>query len=253
MKQTRNIARHSFASILSVIVATLILKTIALGQVIPRWIPTGNLNIARSGHTATLLPNGKVLVVGGDSSGSGELYDPATGTWSLTGSLNTPTGGHTATLLPNGKVLVVGDYNDRAELYDPATETWSLTGSLNMKPRQGHTATLLPNGQVLVVAGATDLDIGGGDLLQCRAIRSGQWDLERHRQPPNRAHWPHCNPAAGRNGLSRWRLGSGGPRSQFCLLRLPQQRRTLRASLRDIVCHSQPQHSALEPHRNAFA
>jgi WD40 repeat protein len=179
MKQTRNIARHSFASILSVIVATLILKTIALGQVIPRWIPTGSLNIARSGHTATLLPNGKVLVVGGDSSGSGELYDPATGTWSLTGSLNTPTGGHTATLLPNGKVLVVGDYNDRAELYDPATETWSLTGSLNMKPRQGHTATLLPNGQVLVVAGATDLDIGGEIFSSAELYdpASGTWSV----------------------------------------------------------------------------
>ena len=63
-------------------------------------------------HTATLLPNGKVLVAGGyDSSGtlaSAELYDPASGTWTATGSLATARVCHTATLLPNGKVLVAG-------------------------------------------------------------------------------------------------------------------------------------------------
>ena len=73
---------------------------------------TGSLNIPRFLHTATLLPNGKVLVAGGDS-GSGdlssaELYDLASGTWSATGSLNTARSSHTATLLPNGKVLVAG-------------------------------------------------------------------------------------------------------------------------------------------------
>ena len=67
---------------------------------------------ARDFHTATLLPNGKVLVAGG-ANGSGflasaELYDPATGTWSATGSLNTARYQHTATLLADGKVLVVG-------------------------------------------------------------------------------------------------------------------------------------------------
>ena len=64
-------------------------------------------------HTATLLPNGKVLVAGGCGIGShslssAELYDPATGSWSGTGSLGTARSEHTATLLPNGKVLVAG-------------------------------------------------------------------------------------------------------------------------------------------------
>jgi hypothetical protein len=74
---------------------------------------TGSLAAARYDHTATLLPNGKVLVAGGDD-GSGlvfasaELYDPASGTWTGTGSLGAARYEHTATLLPNGKVLVAG-------------------------------------------------------------------------------------------------------------------------------------------------
>ena len=63
-------------------------------------------------HTATLLPNGKVLVAGGSIAAaalsSAELYDPASGTWTATGSLGTARDSHTATLLPNGKVLVAG-------------------------------------------------------------------------------------------------------------------------------------------------
>src|SRR5438034_7345390 len=73
--------------------ATLVLGTtkVASAQTTyPSWSYTGNLNIARYGHTATLLQNGKVLVVGGyGGETSAELYDPATGTWSITGSQNT--------------------------------------------------------------------------------------------------------------------------------------------------------------------
>ncbi|PYS59471.1 MAG: hypothetical protein DMF74_21220, partial [Acidobacteria bacterium] len=131
------------------------------------WSNTGSLNTARLAHTATLLPNGKVLIAAGfdyeyNSLNTAELYDPATGTWSRTGSLNMSRVYHTATLLLNGKVLVEGgvDENilrpsapvDSAELYDPATGTWSNTGSLNTA-RLAHTATLLSNGKVLVAAG----------------------------------------------------------------------------------------------------
>ena len=78
------------------------------------WTATGSLNTARVQHTATLLPNGKVLVAGGKiASGlfseSAEIYDPASGTWTATGSLNNPRFSHSATLLPNGMVLVAGD------------------------------------------------------------------------------------------------------------------------------------------------
>src|SRR6266700_2911199 len=75
------------------------------------WTATGSLNTGRFLHTATLLPNGMVLVAGGldsnfHSSASAELYDPASGTWTATGSLNTARAEHTATLLSNGMVLV---------------------------------------------------------------------------------------------------------------------------------------------------
>jgi len=99
--------------------------------------PTGSLSAARESHTATLLPDGKVLVAGGYNSSylsSAELYNPSNGTWTATGSMAAARGSHTATLLPDGRVLVAGDYNgssylSSAELYDPSNGTWTATGS----------------------------------------------------------------------------------------------------------------------------
>jgi hypothetical protein len=137
------------------------------------WAVTGRLNMSRTGHTATLLPNGKVLVAGGvnNNLGSGriiyttmnsaELYDPVTGAWNYTGNLMQRRELHTATLLQNGQVLVAGGFDyetaynpttvlNSAELFDPATGQWRLTGSLNTitgRPR----AALLADGTVLAV------------------------------------------------------------------------------------------------------
>jgi WD40 repeat protein len=122
------------------------------------WVTTGSPNVMRwQYHTATLLPNGKVLVAGGAGSDtSAELYDLASGTWTTTGSPKNARIYHTATLLPNGKVLVVGGADAgilaTAELYDPATGAWTLTGPLNTA-RYIHRATLLANGKVLVTGG----------------------------------------------------------------------------------------------------
>jgi ELWxxDGT repeat protein/VCBS repeat-containing protein len=147
----------------------------------PIWTPTGSLNVARTAHTATLLPSGKVLVVGGyGPSGllkSAELYDPATGAWTATGNLQAARTGHTAVLLPNGKVLVTGGlgtfgFLKSAELYNPATGTWSATGSLK-NARAGHTAAPLPNGKVLVAGGLGLLGILKGAELYDPA--TGTW------------------------------------------------------------------------------
>jgi hypothetical protein len=124
------------------------------------WTLTGSLNIRRALHTATLLPNGKVLVAGGDGAGkSAELYEPGTGMWTPTGPMTTNRWFHTATLLPNGKVLVAGGYAygasgelSTAELYDPATGLWTATAAMANR-REYHRATLLPNGKVLVTGG----------------------------------------------------------------------------------------------------
>ena len=124
------------------------------------------------GHTATLLPNGKVLLAGGfvnsvwdygssiaDSGTS--LYDSVTGVFSGTGNMTASRGGHTATLLANGKVLIAGGAAQdptgtglaSAELYDPNTGTFTQTGSMAVG-RFLHTATQLQNGRVLIVGGS---------------------------------------------------------------------------------------------------
>ena len=126
------------------------------------WTLTGSMMTMRAHHTATLLPNGKILVTGGMGGAvlsSSELYEPATETWTPTGSMTVARTGHTATLLPNGKVLVTGGFGAlaSAELYDPATGMWTPTGSM-ATGRTGHTATLLTEGKVLVA--------GGEDIFQ---------------------------------------------------------------------------------------
>jgi hypothetical protein len=123
------------------------------------WSATGSMATPRVGHTATLLTNGKVLVVNGGTSVnlpslmSAELYDPATGLWSPAGSTTNRHEWSTATQLANGKVLVTG--STTVEIYNPDTNTWSTTGAMAIW-RTGHTATLLPDSRVLVTGGGFD-------------------------------------------------------------------------------------------------
>src|SRR6202030_328882 len=173
----------------SAVAVPLLLGSTPVSSLAPEATPftfdnTGSLTTARARHTATLLPNGKVLLAGGfDSSGdaltSAELYDPGSGTWTATGSLSTARYHHTATLLPNGKVLVAGGQGTStnaiasAELYDPASGTWTVTGSLNTA-RARHSATLLPNGKVLV-AGGNDISSNALASAELYDSTSGSW------------------------------------------------------------------------------
>ncbi|HYX44498.1 MAG TPA: kelch repeat-containing protein, partial [Acidimicrobiales bacterium] len=145
-----------------------------------QWTPTGPMNDYRFQHTATLLPDGRVLVAGGFGGGpvgstanaqsvvdTAEIYDPVTNAWTLTDNLNVRRALHTAERLPDGRVLVAGGrtcnlpppatcnftfVTNTAEIFDPATQQWTLTGSLSA-PRHTTASVVLPDGRVLVPAG----------------------------------------------------------------------------------------------------
>ena len=162
------------------------------------WSATGSLNTARHHHTATLLPNGKVLVAGGyDSSGalaSAELYDPATGTWSATGSLSTARYSTRRRCCPTARCSSQEDltafYLSSAELYDPASGTWSATGSLG-------TARITTRRRCCPTARCSSQeDLAAASFSQRGTVRSGQRDLDRHRQPRHRTLCPHGDVAA---------------------------------------------------------
>jgi hypothetical protein len=139
------------------------------------WVATGAMiNDHSEGHALTLLPDGRVLVVGGWGSVSAELFNPGTRQWSAADGMlarNNPT----AALLSDGRVLVAGGdhYGARsdtyemfaaAELYDPRTELWTATGSM-IEARSRASATLLSDGQVLVAGGNVTVPKAGGSRV----------------------------------------------------------------------------------------
>ncbi|RSM44428.1 kelch repeat-containing protein [Amycolatopsis balhimycina DSM 5908] len=139
------------------------------------WVVTGSLAQARTGHQATLLPDGTVLVTGGDpvvapggtldphSLATAERYNPKDGTWSAAAPM--PGGGrtgHRALLLSSGFVLVTGGTGTpertagyrSALVYDPDHDTWTTVSGL-LQGRSAHAVTELPDNRVLVAAGVS--------------------------------------------------------------------------------------------------
>ena len=134
------------------------------------FTPTGDMSSSRSGHTAVLLADGRVLIAGGRSATqnlvSAELYDPSTGTFSLAGALPAPIWQlQIGALLTDGRVLLTGcavPCNSAiAELYDPVAGTFSPTGV----PSTAGTTTLLADGRVLVAGGGCAPDGTGAAQL----------------------------------------------------------------------------------------
>jgi hypothetical protein len=125
------------------------------------WARLASLATGRIDQTATVLQDGRVLVVGGsqeaeaDQLATAEIFNPKTNVWSAAGSMAYPRARHTATLLADGRVLVVGGLGPgrgNSEIYDPRTNTWSPAGNLN-SARANHQAVLLGDGRVLVMGG----------------------------------------------------------------------------------------------------
>lgn len=154
----------------------------------------GSMAEGRDSHTATRLKDGKVLIAGGGmdwwgSTGTAELFDPATETFSAVGKMISMRSAHTATLLNDGKVLIAGgvDWNAfimvaAAEIYDPATGTFTVTGSM-VEPRWWHTATVLADGRVLFTGGTVrntgyyDYDTRGRDSVEIYDPATGTFSL----------------------------------------------------------------------------
>jgi N-acetylneuraminic acid mutarotase len=142
------------------------------------WTPVGAMLEPRFSHSATLLPNNKVLVAGGSAARSpesnralrgAELFDPATGQWTASPPMAEGRFGHPAVSLKDGRVLVVGGAMTIGrgqyaalgfcEIYDATANAWTTTGSLG-SARKAHQATLLADGSVLVCGG----DIAGVNI-----------------------------------------------------------------------------------------
>jgi WD40 repeat protein len=155
------------------------------------WTTNAPMHQSRQMHAAALLPNGNVLVTGGNGLpgfqdlASAELFDPVSNSWEVTDSMSTNRVLHTMTLLTNGKVLVAGGYGTSAsltsaELFDPTTKTWAPAGTM-ANGRAAHTATMLPNGKVLLAGGYNLATAELYDPMTGTWTNTGSMNSARHR------------------------------------------------------------------------
>src|SRR5947209_2677984 len=143
-------------------------------------VTSGPLTQARVGHTATLLPSGKVLIVGGAGPAgvlnNAELFDPVTlSATALTSNLITGRTEHTVTLLPQTETLLIAGQDSHGllfstEMFNPANQTFrSLSPNVQVL-RSGHTATLLLDGRVLITGGQSSGALGSAEAFNAQTV-----------------------------------------------------------------------------------
>jgi N-acetylneuraminic acid mutarotase len=162
------------------------------------WTPGRSMGTVRYSHTATLLADGRVLVVGGNGGlpprtqlASAEIYDPSTDAWTPISDMSVARVEHTATALPDGKVLVAGGANEdtywfTSEVFDPKTGRWSRTGDM-AAPRAGHTATAWGDARILVAGGLSQYShpLATAEIYD---PDTGQWDKAVSMKAPRYLH-----------------------------------------------------------------
>ena len=128
------------------------------------WTRVADMAEPRERHAAAMLPDGRVMVIGGQSIfrdpdgtgrdyaqlGSTEIFDPATGTWTAGPPLRDPRDDHDALALPDGRILVGGGSVSSVEIFDPETNRWSRIAELPER-HLWDTGTLLADGRILVI------------------------------------------------------------------------------------------------------
>jgi hypothetical protein len=133
--------------------------------------PLANAREIRIWHSASLLPDGRVLIAGGWGTNPlyvgtvvlniTEIYNPATNTYAVGPMMRSTRQEHAATVLPGGAVLLAGGNDDfavtngSAEIYSPATNSFTITGSMTLA-RRNSTLVNLSAGRALVVGGRDD-------------------------------------------------------------------------------------------------
>jgi len=160
------------------------------------WTTAAPMTVARYGHSAVGLADGRVLAVGGMLTGftSTEIFDPVSGAWSNSASTQLPwRDGFRAALLPDGTVLVCGGFgsgnllgSSAFELFRPAVGTWGQVGAMNTG-RAHHALTVLPDGGLLATGGI----FGFSTTASCEVFRA---DLLEWKPAPAMANprWFHA-------------------------------------------------------------